>query len=103
MLDKLVDFKKDGDAISKEDAFVVTSTETRRQRETTKGLEVLCNWKDGSSDVKDSYPMGLVTFAVQNKIADELVFAWWVPYTLKKKGRIISKIKSKYWDKTHKY
>jgi len=26
-----------------------------------------------------------------------------VLYTLKKKARIISKIKSKYWEKTHKY
>ena len=54
-------------------------------------------------DVKDSYPVQLAEFAMQNGIADEPAFAWWVPYTLKKKSRIISKIKSKYWQRTHKY
>ena len=37
------------------------------------------------------------------KIAMEPAFAWWVPYTLKKRNRIISKIKSKYWLRTHKF
>ena len=54
-------------------------------------------------DVKDSYPVELAEFAVQNKIDSEPAFAWWSPYVLKKKARIISKIKSKYWDRTHKY
>ena len=109
LLDEIIDFRKTGDAISKEDAFVLTSTGTRRRRETTKGWEILCKWKDGSStwsklkDVKDSYPVDLAEFAIQNKIADEPAFAWWVNYTLKKKGRIIANIKSKYWDRTHKY
>eukprot|EP00980_Cylindrotheca_fusiformis_P006304 scaffold1352_cov144-Cylindrotheca_fusiformis.AAC.10 len=34
---------------------------------------------------------------------DEPAFAWWVPYTIKKKACIISNVKSKYWSKTHKY
>eukprot|EP00980_Cylindrotheca_fusiformis_P014111 scaffold3713_cov74-Cylindrotheca_fusiformis.AAC.1 len=54
-------------------------------------------------DVKDSYPVQLAEFAVDQKIDDEPAFAWWVPYTIKKKARIISKVKSKYWSKTHKY
>ena len=33
----------------------------------------------------------------------EPTFAWWVPFVLKKKNRIISKIKSKYWKRTHKF
>ena len=53
-------------------------------------------------DVKDSCPVELAEYAVINKVDDEPEFAWWVPHTLKNKARIISKIKSKYWEKTHK-
>ena len=30
-------------------------------------------------------------------------FAWWVPYMLKKRNWIVSKVKSKYWIRTHKF
>ena len=109
LLDSIVDFRKTGEAVDKSDAFVTSSNGTQRRRETTKGFQILCQWKDGSTtwskmkDVKDSYPVQLAEFAMQNGIADEPAFAWWVPYTLKKKSRIISKIKSKYWQRTHKY
>ena len=33
----------------------------------------------------------------------EPAFAWWVPYMLKKRNRIIAKVKSKYWIQTHKF
>ena len=77
--------------------------------ETTKGWEILVQWKDGSTtwsklkDMKDSYPVQLAECAVQNKIDDEPAFAWWVPHTIKKKAIIIKKVKSKYWLRTHKY
>ena len=51
---------------------------------------------------KDSCPIELAECAANNKVVKEPVFAWWVPCTLKKKARIISKIKSKHWEKTHK-
>ena len=41
--------------------------------------------------------------AVAAKIAMEPAFAWWVPHTLKKRNQIISKVKSKYWLRTHKF
>ena len=109
LLDSIVDVRKSKDAISKEDAHVMSSNGVKRRRETTKGWDVLCQWKDGSTtwnklkDVKDSFPVQLAEYAVNNKVEDEPAFAWWVPHTLKKKARIISKIKSKYWEKTHKY
>ena len=31
------------------------------------------------------------------------MFAWWTPYVIKKRNRIIAKVKSKYWVKTHKF
>ena len=76
---------------------------------TTKGWELYVRWKDRSGDwikmkdLKDSYPVPLADYSVANKIQDKPAFAWWVPYTLKKRIAIISKIKSKLWKKTHKY
>ena len=36
-------------------------------------------------------------------IQEEPAFAWWVTYTMKKRKTIIQKVRSKYWQKTHKY
>ena len=30
-------------------------------------------------------------------------FVWWVHYTLRKRINLISKVKSRYWKRTHKY
>ena len=42
-------------------------------------------------------------YAVPSRISEEPAFAWWAPSVLKKHNRIIAKIKSKYWLKTHKF
>ena len=66
-------------------------------------------WKDGSynwvalKDLKNAYPVELADYAVANKLEDEPAFAWWVNYTIKERNRIISKLKSKYLERTHKY
>ena len=66
-------------------------------------------WKDGSTtwlnlkECKDSYPVQLAEYATNNNIVHEPVFAWWVPYVLKKKYIIISNVKSIYWQTTHRY
>ena len=81
----------------------------KRRKETTVGWEILAKWKDVSTtwvalkDFKESHPVQLVKYAVAARIADEPAFAWWVPYTLRKRSRIIAKIKSKYWIRTHKF
>jgi hypothetical protein len=45
----------------------------------------------------------MAEYAVQRRISQEPAFAWWVPHVLKKKDRIIAKVKSKYWQRTHKF
>ena len=47
--------------------------------------------------------MQTAEYAVAAKIAMVPAFACWVPYALKKRNRIISKVKSKYWLRTHKF
>ena len=54
-------------------------------------------------DVKEASPIELAEYATANKIYDEPTFAWWVPYAMKKRDRIIAKVKAKYWRTTHKY
>ena len=46
---------------------------------------------------------GLGSYAVDNNLQTEAAFAWWVPYVQRKRRLIIGKLKSKYWQKTHKY
>ena len=54
-------------------------------------------------DVKESYPVQLAEFAISNRIAEEPAFAWWVPFVMKKRNRILAKVKSKYWLRSHKF
>ncbi len=59
-------------------------------------------WMD-MKDVKEASPIELAEYVIANKIDDEPAFAWWVPYTMKKRDRMISNFKAKYWRTTHKY
>ena len=108
MLDSITGTRTDGNQVLQQDAFVYTSSGTNRRVHTTKGWEVCIQWKDGSTtwntlkDVKDSYPVQMAEFAVQNRISEEPAFAWWVKHVLKKRDRIISKTQ-RFWVKTHKY
>ena len=61
-----------------------------------------CNWVE-LKDLKESYPIEVARYSVNNNIQDESAFNWWVPYIKEKEKIIISRIKSKYWQRTHKY
>jgi hypothetical protein len=108
MFAEIIDHRTNGQELKEEVGFVLTSMGTRRQRETTVGWEILIQWKDGSTtwvplkDAKEAYPVQLAEYSVATRISNEPAFAWWVPFTLKKRNRIIAKVKSKYWVRTHK-
>jgi hypothetical protein len=51
----------------------------------------LTNWLP-LKDVNDSYPVQLAEYAVSRRL-----------HALKKRNKIISKVKTKYWSRTHKY
>eukprot|EP00980_Cylindrotheca_fusiformis_P005760 scaffold1199_cov137-Cylindrotheca_fusiformis.AAC.2 len=48
-MDSIMDVRKSGSAIGKDEAFVTSSNGVKRRRETTKGWEVLISWKDDST------------------------------------------------------
>ena len=109
LLDDIVDHRVDGREVQPDDGLIVSPNGGQRRRETTKGWEILIQWKDGSTtweamkDVKESYPVQLADYARLRKIDQQPAFAWWVPHVIKKRNRIIAKTKSKYWVRTHKF
>ena len=58
---------------------------------------------DKLSDLKDSYPVQVAEFASGNSIIDEPAFVQWAHYILNKRRAILSKVKTKYWSRIHKY
>jgi hypothetical protein len=109
MLGGIMDHRVLPDAIPKSKGTYVNAYGVKRRKTTTRGWEILIEWKDGSSDwvamkdLKESYPVELASYAVERDIHEEPAFAWWVPYVLKKQKRILQKVKTKYWARTHKY
>ena len=109
MLEEITDHRCDGTEIKSTEGYYTSKGGHQTKKRTTRGWQVYLQWKDGSGDwvaikdVKDSYPIELSEYAIAASISHEPAFAWWVPYTLRKRTRIISKLKTKYWKKTHKY
>jgi hypothetical protein len=109
LIDEIEDHHTTDDAIPIDQGTFPTPLGMKRRRRTTIGWKLFVRWKDGSStwislkDLKDTYPVELADYAIDNKTQDEPAFAWWVPYVLGKRIAIISKLRSKFWQKTHKY
>ena len=66
---------------------------------TTKGWNLLVEWKDGTQDwiplkdIKESNPVETEEYAGANNLLEEPTFKWWANKVLKKKDRIISRVK----------
>ena len=109
LLDSIIDFGTDGNAIQKGNEYVITRRGQRCLRKSTIGWKLLVAWKDGSeqwiplSIMKESNPVEVAEFAKARGLLDEPAFRWWAPYTLKKRDRIISAVKSRVRKATHKY
>ena len=88
ILKEITDHRKDSTAIEIANGFMHTKRGKRIPKKTTKGWQLLCLWKDGSSDwidlkhLKDSNPIELAEYAVANRIQEEPAFKWWVSDTL---------------------
>ena len=82
LMKEISDHKCDGHAIKQEDGWFTTPSGNRRRKRTTKGWELLVEWKEGYSDwvplkdLKDSYPVEVAEYAKANGLGDEPAFAW---------------------------
>ena len=109
LMKEIIDYRTNRQEVKQQDAFITMRTGTERRRETTKGWEILIEWKDSSTnsdalkDVKESYPVQVAKFAISNYIAEEPAFAWWITFVMKKRNCILAKVKSKYWLRSHKF
>ncbi len=110
LMDGVIDYRRDeSTAVSRSDAYIVTKRGQKRLRKTTVGWQMLVKWKDQSEswiplkDMKESHPVEVAEFATARGIENEPAFAWWVPYTLRKRDVILSAVKSRIQKATHKY
>jgi hypothetical protein len=95
----IVDYHKDCSmAVSRNDWVSVIDGKKIVQR-STRGWELCCKWKDGSTSwqvlygVKEPHPLKVAEFAFAAQNCDELAFYWWVSWVLKKRDRIVSQVK----------
>ena len=109
VMDGILSHRKDGSAVTKDNAFIVTKRGRRKLRQTTIGWHFQVQWRDGTSqwiplkELKESNPVEVAEYVTARGLADEPAFAWWVPYTLKKRDRIIAAVNSRVKNRTHKY
>jgi hypothetical protein len=109
LMEALIDYKRDETAVPIADKHVVTRSGQKRLRKTTIGWKLLVKWKDGSeswvrlADLKESHPVEVAEFAKARGIDHEPAFAWWVPYTLRKRDVILSAVRQRIRKTTHKY
>ena len=109
LMDEIIDHKKDATALDIAQGTYTTRNGTKQKVVTTKGWQLLVQWKDGTSswvklaDLKESFPVKVADYARDNGIDSKPAFAWWTPYVLRKRSAILCKAKTKYWVKDRKY
>jgi len=54
-------------------------------------------------NLKHSNPIELAEYGAAQGLLKEPSFCWWAQHVLKKKRRVISKVKTGYWQRTHKF
>ena len=109
IFDFIIDHRRNDDAISKEDGYIISQNGVRRKIITTKGWELNVRWKDGSeswipmNEINKSNPVEVAEYSISRKINNEPAFSWWVATILSKRNRIINKVKSRIKIKNLKY
>ena len=109
VLKEISDHRSNDTAIRIADGFIISKNGNKVPKRTTKGWELLCEWRDGSNtwiplkDLKDSNPIEVAEYAVANGLQEEPAFKWWISHVLHNRNRIISKLKSRVRQATHKF
>ena len=109
LFDEIIAHQVLPDAVHKNQGTYTLPSGAVRKKRTTRGWEFCVQWKGGATewvalkDLKDTYPVQLADYAKSFGIEDEPALAWWVPFVNRKRDRMIKKVKSKYWQRSHKY
>jgi hypothetical protein len=108
-LKQILDHRRDGHAIPKHKQYITTRDGQQKLRKSTVGWNFHVEYTDGSKqwvelkDLKEINPVQIAEYVTTKKIDDEVAFRWWVPYTLRKKSRIIAAVRARARKKSHKY
>ena len=106
---KILDHRREGNAVPRGKMHVTTRNGQKKLRQSTVGWKFLVEYTNGRkqwmqlSDLKETNPVDVAEYVTARNLVDEVAFQWWVPYTLRKKARIIAAVKSRAKRKTHKY
>ena len=110
LMDSTIDHQRDpSQEILMVNKYITTKSGQKRLRKTTKGWKLLIKWKDKSkawinlADMKEAHPVETAEYARARGISNEAAFAWWVPYTLRKREVILAVVKNQIRKMTHKY
>ena len=109
MIDSIVDHRKTGEAVKRANQYFTTNSGRKKLRQTTRGWDLCVLWKNGEEqwiplrELKNSNPVEVADYAVANGLQDEPAFKWWVPYVVRKRDNIISKLSARVIKRTHKY
>ena len=108
VLEEISYHRKDGTAIKVADVFTIGAngnkqaknrSRVRNEYENERGiLRVVSAQRRGGKQ-----PVDLAEYAVVSKIGHKPAFEWWVPFMLRKRDRVISKLLKKYWLTTNKF
>ena len=69
----------------------------------------LIKWKNRPKEwvpikvLKESNPVDVAEYVTARRIEQEPAFAWWVPYTLRKRDVVVSAVSSRVRKSSHKY
>jgi hypothetical protein len=104
LLQEITDHKKDNSAIPISDSKISSVNGQSKPKITTQGWFLLVQWRDGSTsweklkDLKALNPVEVAEYAVVNRLVEEPAFKWWAPHVIHRRNRIISKVKSRYFE-----
>ena len=81
--------------------YFTTKHGKRKMIQSTKGWSFHIKWRDGTTswvdlkDLKETNLVDIAEYATAREIQYETAFAWWLPYTLRKRDVIVSVVSSR--------
>ena len=109
LLEDIIGHRKDGTAVPISDGYDTAKNGRKTRRMTTKGWYFEVRWKDGSEswvpmkEMKESFSVQVAEYGAAHNLLAEPAFAWWAPFALKKRTRIIAGVNARAKKTTHKY
>ena len=105
---EIINHRKNKDAVDKADQY--RDRQGKRYKvKTVRGWDLEVEWTDGTtswlplSKVKDSNPVDVAEYAIQNRIDHEPAFDWWCRELVKKKQRLVMAVKRRYSKAGYKF